>query len=301
MHLLGLIRVAFFITSWLGSIWIIPCCFAVWFFFGYPHLVITLIIYETYRYFFPARHWPFFHRLTSFWDTPYFKKQEVIFDGFDEIKPNSKAILAVHPHGILCCGWSTLVGCPIFFRNEMTWLATEQLFKLPWISDFLSWCSTSPVHKVSMIKHMKKGKNIALLPGGFQEATIFCKGAHRIFIKERKGFVKYALEYGYNLYPVYVFGEEQTYWALQSFRKFRLWFNKHKLPGVIFFGKYGILPNDDAELVIVVGKPLELPKIENPTSEQIDQYHTQFIQALQSLFDKYKDKYAAKDAKLEIY
>jgi hypothetical protein len=37
---------------------------------------------------------------------------------------------------------------------------------------------------------MKHGINIGLIPGGFQEATIYQRGKHRLFLREKKGFVK---------------------------------------------------------------------------------------------------------------
>merc|ERR1719265_2109549 len=51
-------------------------------------------------------------------------------------------------------------------------------------------------------KLMKSGESpLALVPGGFQEATLSCCGHERVFLKTRKGFVKYALRHGYALLP----------------------------------------------------------------------------------------------------
>jgi 1-acyl-sn-glycerol-3-phosphate acyltransferase len=33
-----------------------------------------------------------------------------------------------------------------------------------------------------------------------------------------QGFVKYALQHGYKIYPCYTFGEEKTYWQLLPVR-----------------------------------------------------------------------------------
>ena len=38
-----------------------------------------------------------------------------------------------------------------------------------------------------MIKLMKKGTNICIIPGGFEEATVFEYKKHKIFIKNKKG------------------------------------------------------------------------------------------------------------------
>ena len=40
-----------------------------------------------------------------------------------------------------------------------------------------------------------------------------------------------------------------------------------------------------------VGKPIKLPKDENPPDELVDKYHKIFIEELIKLFDKYKGIY----------
>ena len=45
----------------------------------------------------------------------------------------------------------------------------------------------------------KKNQLCAMIVGGFEDATIHKYGTDRIFLKNRKGFVKYGLEYGIKL------------------------------------------------------------------------------------------------------
>ncbi len=49
-----------------------------------------------------------------------------------------------------------------------------------------------------------------------------------------------------------------------------------------------------------VGKPIPVPKVENPTQELIDEYHAKFVEALKSLFEEHKAQYdsAGSEAKL---
>eukprot|EP00493_Phyllostaurus_siculus_P015448 UN15684 len=81
---------------------------------------------------------------------------------------------------------------------------------------------------------VEEGKNIAMTVGGFESATIMQYKKHRVWIKNRKAFVKYALRYGYQLQPVYVFGESSTYWASPYFLQLRLFLNTFAIPGVAF-------------------------------------------------------------------
>ena len=74
-----------------------------------------------------------------------------------------------------------------------------------------------------------------LVPGGFEEATLTVPDELRIYIKERKGFVKYALEHNYTIYPVLSINEHKMFWTFKYFLKFRLWINKFKIPAVLYF------------------------------------------------------------------
>ncbi len=52
----------------------------------------------------------------------------------------------------------------------------------------------------------------------------------------------------------------------------------------------------------VVGPPIAVPKIANPTQEQIDEYHQRYIDALQRLFDEHKVLFGlGQDDKLIIH
>jgi 2-acylglycerol O-acyltransferase 2 len=82
--------------------------------------------------------------------------------------------------------------------------------------------------------------------------------------------VKYALQHGYVLHPVYAFGENQTFYNAQGLWKARFWLNSLGFPAVVPFGRLlcPLLPNATA-LHIVVGKAIRLPLIASPTPEQV--------------------------------
>ena len=152
----------------------------------------------------------------------------------------------------------------------------------------------------NMKRLMNEGENIALLPGGFNEAALFARDKHRVFIKSRKGFIKYALQYGYSLRVCYAFGEEKTYKTINVFEKFRMWMANNSMPPVVFFSKFGVLPYDNCDIMVVCDEPLQLPKIENPSREQVDLWHGKYVAALVGLFDEYKGRYAKADSVLEV-
>lgn len=236
---------------------------------------------------------------------PYCKTQRVVFeDGATSPAPDSKTMVALSPHGILTIGWMTMITSKEFRNSGFKWLVAEVLNMLPFLADINTWCNITGCGKKDMITYMSSGTNVALIPGGFEEATIYKRGCHRIFIKERKGFVKYALQYGYKIMPAYVFGEENTYWQMDMgpSPSFALWLNKYKIPTTFFVGKYFFMPDNDANINVVVGKPLDLPKLESPSVADVDKYHSLYIEAVQGIFDRNKGKFGiSKDVALEVY
>ncbi|KAF0696130.1 Aste57867_13106 [Aphanomyces stellatus] len=237
--------------------------------------------------------------------THYFHKQALVREDPTPIPPASKTMLAYHPHGILCCGWSVHGAMHASWTSSnISWLVADVLFKLPFVSNAMSWGGCSSAAKRNFEGLMKQGENIALLPGGFQEATLYAKGEHRLFLHQRTGFIKYGLQYGYKVVPVYNFGEEHTYHAMSSFLGVRLWLNQFQLPGAVPFGTWwcAYMPLTSAELTTVVGKPIQLPHIENPTRDDVAKYHKIYVDALQDLFERNKAKYAADPkATLHVY
>lgn len=118
-----------------------------------------------------------------------------------------------------------------------------------------------------------------------------------------QGLIKYALQHGYSCVPIYSFGEDETYYTFTPLLSFRLWLNKFNLPGVVFFGEswLPLLPKCSAEVLTYVGPPLQLPLIEQPTKEQVDEWHGKYIAALTTLFDTHKKEAGHEHAHLEIW
>jgi len=298
------VQLFLFFGSWLGGAAVVPAGLAFWWWYGQPWLLILLASYYVYRFFFPRKAWLRLHALQcdSAHNHRYFDVQETVFEEGEAPAPTSKALLAFHPHGILCCGWSLNGNCnKEVLKSNVFWLGTDALFMLPVISDMLSWYNCGPASKQNMLRLMGKGENLALLPGGFEEATFYQRGVHRVFIKNRKGFIKYALQHGYAVHPVYTFGEERTYSALSWVMERMAFLNKYKLPAVIFAGRlFSFMPDNRAELVTVIGKPLQLPLIPSPSAEEVSQHHVEYVEALQGLFKRYKGRYAAEGEAAEL-
>lgn len=197
---------------------------------------------------------------------------------------------AVHPHGAFCLGWSVLFTHPKM--TQVRFCFSPALYYSPF---FHLWCrltgNPGKADKVSMVKYMKRGENVALPPGGFEEATLTNLNEDRVYIRKRLGFIKLSLKYGYDVVPVYCFGENKTYWNAQGAWKSRLWMNSLGIPTILIWGRWflPLLPKRHAMgLHVVCGDALKLPKIENPSNKEVAEWHDKYIAALINLYERHK-------------
>lgn len=224
----------------------------------------------------------------------YFKSFTIISE--DEVHKEN-TILPFSPHGIVanacssavCSGWEPL--------DNFKVLASRLVIYIPLSGFFARLLGIQGVDSKNFLGNMKNRRNILFIPGGYECATYTNDNYDQVFIKERKGFIKYALMFGYRVHPVYSFGENRLYYMIKNYylRKIGLFLNKFKLPGVFFFGRYLIFPRIDIDVCACIGKAIQFPKIENPSQDDIDSYHKLYVQKLKELFDRYKNQYGASE------
>ena len=86
--------------------------------------------------------------------------------------------------------------------SSMIGLASRFILIVPIIGMLLRLWGVQAVNPENMKRLMKQGKTIGVVPGGYEEAILTSDKELRVYLKHRKGFVKYALKYGYTIYPV---------------------------------------------------------------------------------------------------
>eukprot|EP00746_Dinoflagellata_sp_MGD_P034307 gnl/MRDRNA2_/MRDRNA2_181958_c0_seq1.p1 gnl/MRDRNA2_/MRDRNA2_181958_c0~~gnl/MRDRNA2_/MRDRNA2_181958_c0_seq1.p1 ORF type:complete len:211 (-),score=37.39 gnl/MRDRNA2_/MRDRNA2_181958_c0_seq1:107-658(-) len=147
-----------------------------------------------------------------------------------------------------------------------------------------------------------------LVVGGARESLETAPGKAGLVLENRKGFVKIALRQGASLVPVFSFGENDVFGVYHSSRLAQWQLRMQKKLGFavpLFFGRAltggllhrlfgmnaGIMP---LRLPIhsVVGKPIHLERVDNPSQEQIDNAHSLYVEELKRVHDEWKDVYA---------
>jgi 2-acylglycerol O-acyltransferase 2 len=222
-----------------------------------------------------------------------------------------RSFFACHPHGIFAVGWiSNVIWGRTFHKlaGRCFYLIDNTLRNKGLFARVLCDAFEGPHggfrdnRRHTIERLMERGESVAMTPGAFEEATLCQAGRDRVWVKKRKGFVKYCLRHGYRVHPVYTFGESDTYKTFGGLQDFRLRLNKLGIPTVVFWGLpwWPVAPRQDLDLLTYVGEPVEFPKIDAPSIEEVDKWHGKYVQALQNLFDKYKAEADRPDAILEV-
>jgi hypothetical protein len=233
--------------------------------------------------------WPFCHM------PKYFNYSEIKELSDDEVKAligERAVIFCVQPHGVFSFGgasagveWAKRWWHPTLIPTAVA----ASVSTLPLIKHIVGLFGTCDASPKGMTKRLSGGKSAVLYIGGIAELFLASSEAECLFAARRKGFVKLALRTGAEIVPVYFFGNSSVLSVLSNplLRKFA------RVTGVTltwFWGSYGTLAPRPNKILGVVGQPLGIPKrgIAEPTQEQIDQYHSKYLDELTRIFDTYK-------------
>eukprot|EP00440_Ansanella_granifera_P017008 gb/GFBE01018477.1/.p1 GENE.gb/GFBE01018477.1/~~gb/GFBE01018477.1/.p1 ORF type:complete len:364 (+),score=58.36 gb/GFBE01018477.1/:1-1092(+) len=239
----------------------------------------------------------------------YYEQAELRGD-LDGVK-TEKSCLAFHPHGCLAAGFSMnacysrkfhkAVG-KVVFLIDYTLRYKNPFFRA--LCDGIATDSTrvDAADKRTFMRYFEKGENVAFIPGGFQDAVAHQFGKDATALRHRKGFVKYCLQFGYRLHPVYTFGEGDTYYTYTGLRKLRMKVSEHNIPMVVFWGWrfFPLFPRPQAKLVTYVGPAIDFPLIKEPSKEDVDKWHAVYLDGLKDVFYKNRKEAGYPDAELEI-
>lgn len=220
-----------------------------------------------------------------------------------ELNPNKNYVLGCHPHGIMSVGafacFSTeSCGFIETFPGVRSCLAVlSGLFRIPLFREYLMCAGLYPVSKPSLrhlLSKSGKGNAVVIVIGGAAESLAATPGINTVVMKQRKGFVKVALEYGADLVPVYSFGENELFHQViftEGSVGRRLQDLFKKIVGFapcIFVGeRLTWLPYRNP-VTTVVGSPISVPMSPLPSEKEVDYYHGLYMEALTKLFHEHK-------------
>jgi len=170
------------------------------------------------------------------------------------------------------------------------------ILRFPFIKHVIGIYGTVAADSGSLLKTLKK-TSVVLYVGGISEMFLTNSKEERLYVEDRKGFIKIALKSGADVIPVYMFGNTIALEIIQN-KFLRSLSRRFGISLTLMWGLYGLPIPIPCKLLLARGAPLNLPVIENPTQEDIDFWHGKYKESLRSLFDKYKALHPAYRSKI---
>jgi hypothetical protein len=137
--------------------------------------------------------------------------------------------------------------------------------------------------------------------GGIAEIFETSDRAEIIVLARRRGFVREALTYGVPIVPVYLFGNtaclsclSDPCGVLQSVSR------ALKMSVTLFWGRFGLPIPRRSPITAVMGDPIVVPHVPQPSDAQIDEWHAVFVARERELFEKHKAAYGWGDKQLIV-
>ncbi|XP_053329987.1 diacylglycerol O-acyltransferase 2-like [Spea bombifrons] len=233
------------------------------------------------------------------------------------LPPGRNYIIGSHPHGILCigafCNFVTeSTGFSQKFPGIRPYLATlAGNFRLPVLREYMMSGGLCPVNRKSIgyvLSKSGRGNAVVIVVGGAAESLSCQPGVTTLILSRRQGFVRLALENGTDLVPSFSFGETDLYQQVHFpegsiLRAAQCKFQKlFGFAPCFFYGRgltscqsKGFIPYS-RPVTTVIGEPVTVPQIKDPSPQIVDQYHEMYKRSLLKLFHEYKTKYGLGEA-----
>lgn len=234
-----------------------------------------------------------------------------------DLPTDKNYLFCVYPHGVLSIS-SFITFCTeacdfekIFPKIDRYRITLDSNFYAPFSREFYLSTGNCASSEESIITILKKPESTAciLVVGGASESLNAFPGSYRITLNRRKGFIRLALQTGASIVPVLSFGENDLYNQIRGgpiLRKLQDMIRNYTgISPVLVLGRgifqctFGLLPFRHS-VTTVVGKPIDVPKVMDPSSELIEEYKVKFIRELRSLFEVNKVKYDSNGANAKL-
>ncbi|EGZ28740.1 hypothetical protein PHYSODRAFT_284323 [Phytophthora sojae] len=220
------------------------------------------------------------------------------------LDPKKQYVLGFHPHGITPISvmwlqfnaqWRKLF--PNFYAHILT---ASVMHKLPLSRDLLQFLGSREVSRQAFTYTLQQKESVLIVPGGQAEMLEQHSGRNEVRVyTHHKGFIRLAIQHGAPLVPVLSFNEGEMLDNVEAPALQRWSVKKFAVPFPFFPYGRGLLPIPrKVHIPIVVGEPLEVPHIPNPSKEDIEKVHSKYFAALEQMFERYKDEVGCGDYKI---
>eukprot|EP00897_Mesotaenium_endlicherianum_P010084 jgi/Mesen1/9103/ME000058S08586 len=228
---------------------------------------------------------------------------KVIVEDPSALRRDRAYLVALEPHSVVpvaSIAFSPAAGL-LPQLPRVRFLASSVLAWIPLARHLWTWMGMAPASADQIVELLGSGCSCVLIPGGMQEIRLLSHDKEVIYLRERSGFVRLALETGTPLVPAFCFGQRNTYnffippkWYL-DLSKYMLF-----IGGVVSWGWCGSFMPVPTPLLVVLGRPIAVSRVLNPSKLQVAALRSRFISAMSEIYEKYKETGGQGDVPLVI-
>ncbi|CAM9131828.1 unnamed protein product [Chrysoparadoxa australica] len=207
---------------------------------------------------------------------------ETTEEELEKLQKKKKFIHAIQPHGVL-----SVVGiCTAINRAPLSTpptAAASILLQLPILKHVFGTMNLVDASSKSLTKALKL-TSVVIYIGGMAELFLSNPNEEKLYIKERKGFIKLALRTGCDVIPSYFFGNTTAFEVVRN-EVLQTISRKTGISTTLMWGRWGLFPLP-RKVLHARGRPLGMPHLESPSQEDIDKWHAKYVEEVKRLYYK---------------
>lgn len=226
-----------------------------------------------------------------------------------DLDSSKNYIFGYHPHGMFPDGLALSFGSEALqfskiFPGIVPYIGAHSFMsRSPIFREIAMALGVINVHRDSckfVLTQQGPGHSVVIAIGGTCDILNMNRDSYVITLERRKGFVQLALETGAHLVPVFAFGQNNVIsrqlklnGLLTAYHigrsKWEKWIKVFlKSCSVLPYAQYCVMPYS-TPITVVVGSPISVERVENPSKEQINKLHSEYAQKLRELFYEHRD------------
>lgn len=221
----------------------------------------------------------------------------IIYEDNFTIDTTKTYVVAMHPHGYIGIShiYNILLNPTVLYNLPLRIITVGINFLVPiWRDLIMSYGVVHSSYK-SCKYTLEHNTSIGIVVGGAAE-SLYTGTNDTTLILKRHGFIRLALETNSDIIPIFSFGENQLYKQtflqksiINHIQKYMIRIFGFTIPFVYGSPTSLFLLPYRQPITTIVGKPIYVTKITNPTQQDIENLHTIYCKKLKELFYKYQN------------